>query len=183
MNPLTKASSGETRCEVFIPAALDDLGLNCHEFRVYCHLWRRHGNGSVGGAFPSAKQIAKTCRMHRDTVWQVLTRLEAKSLIRRESRFVGHGGRTSNIYTLFPLAGIKGCPPPGNGGHPLPETKGHPLPGSEGCPLPEKEGHEGIPFKEIPFKEIPPRETHEGAHEIRTARIGKRTGIIHILHA
>ncbi|MGC4017654.1 MAG: helix-turn-helix domain-containing protein [Luteolibacter sp.] len=178
-----ETTAGESKPGIFIPAALDDLGLSSHEFRVYCHLCRRHGNGSGGGAFPSVKQIAKTCRIHADTIWHILARLEEKGLIRREIRFNDHGGQTSNRYIPVPLPETKGCPPPESGGCPPYGNKGYPPLENEGCPPPGNEGYEGIPSKDIPPKEIPIRETSEGAAtiETRTVRIGGRIGTIHIL--
>ncbi|MGC4015899.1 MAG: helix-turn-helix domain-containing protein [Luteolibacter sp.] len=178
-----KSNNTPSSIQPFILSALDDLGLGCHEFRVYCHLWRRHGNGSGGGAFPSAKQIARTCRIHADTIWHILARLEKKGLIRRETRFNDHGGQTSNRYIPVPLPETKGCPPPGNEGGAPWEKEGYPPLENRGCPLPGNEGHEGIPSKDIPLKEIPLRATIEGAAtiETRTARVGGRVGTIHIL--
>lgn len=81
----------------FIPRWLDELGLAANEFRVLCHLWRR-GRGTC---FPSGETIAQTCRLHPDTVWKVLKKLETQSLIRRRPK-TGSRGRHNEYELLVP---------------------------------------------------------------------------------
>jgi len=90
----------------FIPAWLDDADLSQAEFRVYCHLCRRADN-KTGVAWPQADNIARDCRMSRNTVWKTLRSLEAKGLIRR----VGKPFAGSNRYqTLVPPIGANETP-------------------------------------------------------------------------
>ena len=78
----------------FLPSWLDDLGLPTTHFRVLCHLHRRAGKD--GRCFPSAPSIAKICKIHRNTVWPTIAKLEEMELIERMKK--GFGG--SNVYLL-----------------------------------------------------------------------------------
>lgn len=80
----------------FIPAWLDDAGLTPHQHRVLCTLWRR----GEGKCYPSMANIAKTCRMKRDTVCKVLRELEEGGWIIRRKR-KGKGVRNGNQYDLL----------------------------------------------------------------------------------
>lgn len=75
----------------FIPAWLDDLGLDSREFRVYCHVLRR------GECWEASEEIAEHCRMNRKTVYAVLARLEARGLL----EVVHRPGRTT-VYRPRP---------------------------------------------------------------------------------
>lgn len=109
----------------FIPAWFDDAGLSSSAFRVACHLWRRADlkAGRPWTCYPSAKTIAQTCRMKRDTVFAALGELERRGLLAREQKAGG-----SNTYTLT----LVGSPEKGDdsqsgtsrkGGHqPSPQT-------------------------------------------------------------
>ncbi len=93
-------SEGEICCP-FIPAWLDDLCLSANQFRVICHLWRR------GVTFSNAGTIAKMCRLKRDTVFEILSELEARGLIRRTPR----PGQTTLIEPVpFGATGSNGNP-------------------------------------------------------------------------
>lgn len=76
----------------FIPAWLDDLGLDSREFRVYCHVLRR------GECWEASEEIAEHCRMNRKTVYAVLSRLEARGLVEVEHR----PGRTTVYRPRLP---------------------------------------------------------------------------------
>ena len=96
---------------LFVHSSLDDAGLTANEFRVYCHLARRSGN--AGDAFPSAQSIADVCRIHKDTVWDVLRSLERRGMVCRKPR-VG----MSTVYVLTtPDQWTQDAPP---------ETEGYP---------------------------------------------------------
>jgi hypothetical protein len=80
---------------LFIHSSIDDAGLSPGAFRVLGHLARRAGN--KGAAFPSIRNIAKTCRMNCGTVIKAIRELE-------QSRFVVIDRRRGEvtIYRLFP---------------------------------------------------------------------------------
>ena len=129
----------------FIPAALDDYGLNSSEFRVLCHLYRRAGKDRR--CYPAAHSIAKTCKLHRDTVWGCIKKLENLGLLQRRK-----GRRNSNEYTLTEIrvGGNKG-PTEANE---LAETKGQELTESDGRLSAETEGCKGYPIEGHPKKNI-----------------------------
>lgn len=108
---------------LFVHSSLDDAGLTANEFRVYCHLARRAG--TAGDAFPSAQTVADVCRMHKDTVWEVLRSLEARGMVQRQPR--------PGLSTIYVLTTPDQWKKQGN----PPETKGHPFDsptGNEGPP-------------------------------------------------
>ena len=78
----------------FVPSWLDDLGLPTTHFRVLCHLHRRAGKD--GRCYPSAPSIATICKIHRNTVWPALAKLEELGLIERMKKSFGG----SNAYLL-----------------------------------------------------------------------------------
>lgn len=80
----------------FIPAALDEHGLSPREFRVYCHLARRAGNGEC---FASAASIARVTRINVKTVRACLRVLLGLNLITTEKRT----GQT-NLHRLIDSA-------------------------------------------------------------------------------
>lgn len=129
----------------FIPAALDDYGLNSSEFRVLCHLYRRAGKDRR--CYPAAHSIAKTCKLHRDTVWVCIKKLENLGLLQRRK-----GRRNSNEYTLTEIrVGENKGPTEANE---LAETKGQELTGSDGRLSAETEGCKGYPIEGHPKKNI-----------------------------
>jgi hypothetical protein len=77
----------------FIHSSLDDYGLLPSQFRIYCHIARR------GECYSSAPNIARHCRMNRDTVWAALKFLSGKKLIHGEPR----QGRPT-LYTVTPVS-------------------------------------------------------------------------------
>ncbi|MCC5610480.1 helix-turn-helix domain-containing protein [Nostoc sp. CHAB 5834] len=60
----------------FIPAWLDDYGLNPPEFRVYAHIARRAGK--TGKCWESVVNIAKACRLCRNLTLKALQSLTEK---------------------------------------------------------------------------------------------------------
>lgn len=85
----------------FIPAFLDEAGLPANQFRVLAHIWRR------GKTYSNAATIAAICRLRRHTVFNVLSALEERGLIRRQSR----QGQTTLIEPVpFGATGGKGNP-------------------------------------------------------------------------
>jgi hypothetical protein len=62
----------------FIHSSLDDLHLSPAEFRVYCHICRRAGDG--GECYAAVPNMAKVCRLHVKTVRKCLHELTARNL-------------------------------------------------------------------------------------------------------
>jgi hypothetical protein len=77
----------------FIPAALDDYGLDPDEFRVYCRIARRTGGG--GRCWESATKLAESCRMSRRKAVYCLRILERAGMVLRTTREY-----QSSIYEL-----------------------------------------------------------------------------------
>jgi sugar-specific transcriptional regulator TrmB len=75
----------------FIPRWLDGAELSVQEFRVLAHLWSHKV-----GYCPAAPAIARICRINKDSVWSILTRLENRGLVERQKGF-----RNSNTYRLI----------------------------------------------------------------------------------
>ena len=70
---------------LFVPKQLDDLGLSLPEFRIFCRISRRE---ECKEAVPN---MARGCRMHKQTAWASLARLEELHMISREAQ---HGQPT-----------------------------------------------------------------------------------------
>ncbi len=142
---------------IFVHSSLDDLGLSPEEFRVYAHLAGRRAN--VGGvAWPSAKSIAATCRIHRDTVFKVLRTLEKRGLIVRDKT-----AGCCNRYRFPPLRkpGVSiETSLPGFEGLELPLGNRH-RPSFEGRGVVGAKGLEGYPVNGDPKKDS--QEKAEGA--------------------
>ncbi len=148
----------------FVPPWLDDLDLKPNAFRVYCHLLRRAGDD--GKCFTGGKAIAKTCRIHKDTVWPTLTILEEAGLIKR----LGKDFRASNNYqVMHPIGGKGGLNDSdaigGKGGsidsRQSAEKDGFQSAEKEGRQSAESEGQEEIPFKKSTFKKSKKSVSHE----------------------
>lgn len=82
----------------FIPAALDDLGLDPHEFRVLCHVWRRAG--ADRSCFESVENIAATCGMKKRRAQYALRFLTKAGLIRICKP--GGGRSRTTVYETVP---------------------------------------------------------------------------------
>jgi DNA-binding transcriptional MocR family regulator len=138
----------------FIPSFLCDWGLDPYEFRVYCRIARRAGNGQC---WESIDSIATGCKMNRKTVMKAIASLlELKMIVR--SRADNQKPSSVDKYTLthHKYWIEKGCPPEGHGcppeGHGCP-PEGHGCPPEgHGCP---PEGHKGNPNKGKPIKSDP----------------------------
>lgn len=118
----------------YIPVWFDEHGLSVAEFRVYSTLCSRAGK--KGQCWPSAKTIAATCGIHRDTVWDALSVLERRGLVRREKTF-----RNSNLYTVLVPAGASGKRGPAEPVDSA-ESDGRQLAGNAGYQTPETEGQQ-----------------------------------------
>lgn len=132
----------------FVPRWLDELALKPNQFRVYCNLWRRAD--SQGISWPAAETIAADCRINRDTVWAVLTELEAAGLIERSK-----GYRNSNRYrVLIPVGGNEGPTQSAetDGLHST-ENRGLQSAETDGCESAETRGRKGNPRKVIQERE------------------------------
>lgn len=64
--------------KAFIPAELDDAGLDPVTFRIYCHIARRAGGRKC---FAAAASIAEHCQVSRRTVYRALAELELHGLL------------------------------------------------------------------------------------------------------
>ncbi|MCC7518433.1 MAG: helix-turn-helix domain-containing protein [Verrucomicrobiae bacterium] len=153
-------SHGENAFNIlFIRAELDDHVLIPTEFRLYAHLARRAG---TDGAWPAVRSMARTCRMHEDTVRRCLRRLKELNMVRSQMR-----PGTTTLYMLTPFADWK---PASSKGHPS-EDRGAPFV-SEGTPPTIREG--GTP------KRSQGKESHEGTpgKVMNTADEGSRSGTV-----
>lgn len=152
----------------FIPAFLDDYGLDPIEFRLYSHIARRAGSGNC---FEGAKRMAEICRVNVKTIPGKLRSLEAYGLIRIDRTL----GRTNDIIltpsrdwvTPRPLTSpVSGSgsdhtqkritPTPKNGSPPTPKN------GSGGDP---KTDHKGTPYKGILSKDRNPPIVPQGGRD------------------
>ena len=70
------ADEPENDRRMFIPAAVDDAGLDTSPFRVYCHLARHRA-----GFAPTLAYIAEVCRMHPCTVREAIHCLTERAMI------------------------------------------------------------------------------------------------------
>lgn len=158
----------------FVHAALDDYGLHASEFRVYCHLARRSQSGQ---AWPSIASIAKTCRLHEDTVRGALGLLCGAGMI----ECVARPGMTC-LYRITPMSRWHQPPmsqwnkTPPHPNHP-PERKGGVLL-SEGSPPkrgegypPETRGDEVYPLKLL--QEVTPTIRAEDIYRAYPLKVGK----------
>lgn len=91
----------------FIPAALDDMGLDPYAFRVYCRLCRRAGTGH---AFESVPNMATACGIADRTVQRALRRLEELGLI--------HAQHVAGKSTVYRLRGVGDATPVPQSPHP-----------------------------------------------------------------
>ena len=80
----------------FIPAFLDDYGLNPYEFRIYTHMARRAGKD---GCFSSIPHMAKHCLIGERVARKALHLLLQAGLVRKVS---DRPGKT-DIYELTPI--------------------------------------------------------------------------------
>ncbi len=123
---------------IFIHSSLDDARLDAEAFRVLCHIARR-ADGS-GLAFPAVKEIARTCRINKDTVCKRLRALVTDGWIERIQR----SGQSSG-YRLSPspqpirYEGVSD-----KEGHP---SKQEPPIRPEGMEVIRREGTEGNPIR------------------------------------
>jgi DNA-binding transcriptional ArsR family regulator len=143
----TLNNAPRTDCNpVFIHSQLDDYGLSCSQFRVYCHLARRSNAGSreTGVAWPAVADMARVCRLHASTVRAALRTLLRLGLICSQLR----PGRTT-YYRLNRLANL--IVDPLGAETPESESQGTPSKRNEGYPLQSKEA-EGSPFEGDPRK-------------------------------
>jgi hypothetical protein len=82
----------QRKMPVFIHSELDDYGLSPQDFRVYCHIARRAGEGS---AWPGIDSISEKCRMNRKTVIKSIKHLELFGML-----LVTREGGSCNVYIL-----------------------------------------------------------------------------------
>ncbi len=143
----------------FIPSTLDDFGLDPYQFRVYCRIVRRAGNGAC---FESVNNIAEACRMDRNKVFSSLKFLLAHRLIEKEP--TPKKGATVNyhltpssewIHIEKPEKKPRGVP---NMVHPpVPNMVHPPVPNMVHPPVPNMV-HKGTPIEGTPIEGTPIKE-------------------------
>jgi len=126
----------------FIPGEIDDLGLTPQEFRVLGHVARRAGQNSV--CYAGVATMAKTCRIHPDTIRKALKFLVGRGLIFARMR----QGRTTEYFFHPPekKGGVANTPRKPKEENPPKPRENHP---------PESKGDKGIPIKGSPLKAFP----------------------------
>lgn len=78
------------------------LHINATELAVLLHLLD-HWWQPDDMPWPAKKALAERLGVSLKTVQRAIVKLEQEGLLRRESRYRQHGGRTSNLYDLSPL--------------------------------------------------------------------------------
>lgn len=82
----------------YIPRWLDDFYLTASEFRVFLHVLRREsGYKGRGRCDESVKNMAKVCRLHKNTITRSLKELVKLGLLKRKDRY-----KQPNLYTVVP---------------------------------------------------------------------------------
>jgi helix-turn-helix protein len=82
----------------FVPAHLDDCGLDPYAYRLYCHMVRR-ANGLTGECFESQANMAKATRMSPRKVRSSLRLLEGRRMVLGDNR---QNQQKATVYTLTP---------------------------------------------------------------------------------
>jgi hypothetical protein len=123
----------------FITADLDDFGLDLASFRIYARIVRRAGTKE--GCFESIDNMAKGCRMKRETAYRALKTLLKHNLIKKQP----HAGKPSNYYltpssewiplNTYPKSGDT-SPIPNGGTPPIPNGGTPPIPNGGTPPIP-----------------------------------------------
>jgi hypothetical protein len=132
---------------LFVHSAVDDAGLSPQEARVLMHIARR------GDCYSGVKEMARVCRMNKQTVFGCLRRLTARSLIVKETR----RGKP-HLYRVAPISAWvdrkEGLTE--SRGQPADRDATRPKAGVRG--LTESRGHKGNPLEGDPMKgETAPR--------------------------
>lgn len=124
----------------FIPAALDDLGLDVHAFRVYAHACRRAG--AEGLFFGGGVNVARTCRMSVRQLRRAVAELRRLGLLEVVEARAG-------CATTYRTTTADRCPVV-TGAPQSPVTDRHPT-GATQAPEPVPHRHtEGTPVKVLP---------------------------------
>lgn len=145
----------KTTAIAFVPALLDDYGLDPIEFRLYCHIARRAGANGI--CWESAATMAQTCGIGERTVRSKLRSLAARNMITRHSR----PGRTPEIRLTSPEVWSPRQQSAGVGGEP-PRQQTAPHPGNR-CRTPRQQSAgDGIPSM-VPPDGSPFKEKEKGA--------------------
>lgn len=88
-------------------AIIDDFGpkIGAHGVAVY-HALNRFADRQTGECWPKIKKIGAKLRLSESSVKRALHVLKAVGLITIDSRWSEDGDRTSNLYTLIPVAKV-----------------------------------------------------------------------------
>lgn len=122
----------------FIPAWLDDYGLDVYAFRVYARLKRRADNN--GKSYESVRHMAEAVGMSERRMHKAFTELEERGLLKRQFR-----EHQSTIYHLLQPA-LGGTASGAEGG--APRAGGTASPAGGTAPRADK----GTPLKDLPLK-------------------------------
>lgn len=138
---------------IFLHSALDDLGLDPYEFRVYAHLCRRANDEQR--VWEGQKKMAAICKISERRVRDSLKTLEERGLIRQDMQFREDGSQTTNLILM--IGPFNSAPPPRQDMPPPPASRAAP-PGTtcraKGNPL------EGNPEKKIGSKKTRKADPH-----------------------
>lgn len=127
--------------EPFIPAKLDDAGLDIYEFRVFCRIARR------GACTESIPNMAEALGIGHNKVRDALATLVQRRFISRSERpgkSAVHAANKPDMWRTGPLPDEGGVTPTGSGS-PTESSRGTPT-GSGRGPLPDQVD-EGTPTK------------------------------------
>lgn len=164
-------STDERDLGAFIPAFLDDYGLNSHEFRIYSHIARRAGSGQC---WESIEAIANHCCMDVKTARKAIALLTRARLLRQQPRSgltnlitLTHHREWADPQHLPSLReeltptksgrATKNGTPTKSGTTPLPNQEGEGVPNQEGVPLPNQVP-KGTPIEGTPIEGTPSKD-------------------------
>lgn len=143
-----KAAAAKRLPAPFVPAWIYAYRLTSAEFAVLMVLWSRTKGGDRT-CFPGVRLIADDCRLHPDSVFKCLARLEAMGLLTRQPT-----GRSNKYFLHVPAPGQ--VPPfsrknprntPNTKGDQIPKVRGIRYPKNKGDEPKETKGDEGNPCK------------------------------------
>jgi hypothetical protein len=145
-----------------IPNLVDDihLHLSAAAIRLYLHIKRRAGENKDGSCYESQDNIARYCKMHKQTIVRAKKELETAGLIQIESKQLDKMKHPGHVITIIDIwdrntefydkGSLKGIPQ-SKTDTALNSPKGIPQSGENGY---RKRG-ENVPSKKNPLKKNP----------------------------
>lgn len=92
--------AGDVRQYFFqVPNMVDDMGLDVHSFRLYCHLKRVAGE--AGACWQSTDTLASACKMSKGMIASCKNVLREAGLIEVNTKPTKHGGRDLHLITIM----------------------------------------------------------------------------------